>query len=842
MAAESDDPTRESLLDEILTGYLKSLDDGQTPDRAGLLARYPELAAEMAEFFAEQDRFASWTEPLRPVARAARLETPAAEATAGNGQAPAPATSVGSFGDYELLRVLGQGGMGVVYEARHRPLNRVVALKMIPAGRWASETDVHRFRNEAEAVAHLDHPHIVPIYDVGEHDGQPYFAMKLIEGGSLAPVGVRGQESGIRGQTPREAARLVAVVARAVHHAHQRGILHRDLKPSNVLLDAAGRPYVTDFGLAKRLHGSTDDSLTQPGALVGTPGYVAPEQATTSKGAATVASDVYGLGAILYALLTGGPPFRGDDLLDTLEQVWHREPEPPRKCNPLIDRDLELICLKCLEKDPRRRYPSAEALAEELDRYLDGLPLACTRPVGGAERLWRWYLRNVVLASLGMAAALSLAAVAVVSVVAAFRLAAVNEQERLSRAEAVESRQLAVESVNRFFKKVSENKGLRTHGQEPVLKELLADAKELYEQLLRVKGGDPAVEAQRGQATLGLAQITADLGDSDEAVRLFQQARATFERLTHDHPVVSAHQVSLVTALHQLGRQYQLGGQDARARQAYDKVLSLLEPLLRQAPDDPDLQDRQARTYQNLGTLYLNARPLAAAAAQANYDKALPIRERLARDHPANVEFQNQLAETLHTRGTWYRKQGLWAKAKANYDRAFPIRTMLADAHKDVPGYRNELATLLHAQAEMLQKLRQWDEAKAALAAALALREKLADEHRAVPFYRAELGAVYYDAACLNSLSSAAALKDAKLSPGRRQELAEEQAAHAVGMLMKARATGFFNKQDMLEFLRRGDADLEPLRARKDFRELLIDLDKEAAGAVRERSNCTSSL
>jgi serine/threonine-protein kinase len=819
MAADSDDPTHDAQLDEILTAYLKSLDEGQAPDRAGLLARYPVLAAELAEFFTEQDRLDRWAEPLRPVADAAHLETPVKEVVA-------PTTPVGSFGDYELLRVLGHGGMGVVYEARHRPLNRTVALKMIPAGRWASETEVRRFRNEAEAVAHLDHPNIVPIYDVGEIDGQPYFAMKLIEG-------VRGQESGVRSQTPREAARLVATVARAVHHAHQRGILHRDLKPSNVLLDQDGRPYVTDFGLAKRIRGepgalATGD-ITQTGALVGTPGYVAPEQATGAKGAATVTSDVYGLGAILYALLTGGPPFRGGDILETLEQVCHREPESPRKLNPQVDRDLELICLKCLEKDPRRRYPSAEILADELERYLDGWPLACTRPVGGAERLWRWYRRHAVLASLGAAAVLSLLVAAVVSIVAAIRLSSANEQERLSRADAVESRQLAVASVNRFFQKVRENKGLRAHGQERVLHELLTDAKELYEQLLRVKGGEPAVEAQRGQATLGLAQLTEELGDRGEAVRLSQQAQAIFERLHRDHPDVAAYQVGLAAALHHLGRLHQLSGQQARAKETYDQVLSLLEPLRAQAPDDADLQDRLARTYQNLGTLYLNAKPLAAAAAQSNYDKALPLRERLARDHPRDLEFQNQLAETLHTRGTLYRRQGLWAKAKADYDRAFPVRTKLADEHKDVPGYRNELATLLHAQGEMLQKLRQWDEARTALTAALALREKLADEHRAVPFYKDELGALYYDVACLDSLTAASALREAGLSPGRKQELAEERAARAVGLLQKARSAGFFNKRGMLDYLRREDADLEPLRARNDFRELLRELDQEAA-------------
>jgi RNA polymerase sigma-70 factor (subfamily 1) len=434
MAADSNDRDgREQRLDEILTDYLKTLDAGDQADRDALLARHPDLAQDLAEFFSEQDRFNRWTVPLRPVASAARLDTPPGQETVGDATGTVPGTTVGTFGEYELLRVLGHGGMGVVYEARHRRLNRVVALKMIPTGRWTFEAELQRFRNEAEAVALLDHPDIVPVYEVGEIDGRPYFSMKRVDGGALAEQLPRFAAD------PRAAAALVARVARAVHHAHQRGVLHRDLKPSNVLLDADDRPHVTDFGLAKRLGGSGEASLTQSGALVGTPGYMAPEQASGVKGAVTTASDVYGLGAILYALLTGGPPFRGDDVLDTLEQVHHRAPEPPRKRNRKVDRDLELICLKCLEKEPRRRYPSAEALAEELDRYLDGRPLAQTRPVGRAERLWRWYRRNAVLATLGAVAALALVAVAVVSTVAYFRLEAANEQERASRGKAVAS-------------------------------------------------------------------------------------------------------------------------------------------------------------------------------------------------------------------------------------------------------------------------------------------------------------------------------------------------------------------------------------------------------------------
>ena len=316
---------------------------------------------------------------------------------AGDGQEPdadrQSAPNLGRFGRYELLEEIGHGGMGVVYRARDTRLNRVVALKMILAGQFASEREVRRFRAEAEAVARLDHPNIVPIYEVGEQDGRPFYSMKFMEGGTLTErLAARTAPP-----APREAASLLVRIARAVHHAHQRAILHRDLKPGNILLDAQGEPHVSDFGLAKCL--DSTDGLTLSGATVGSPNYMSPEQAAGQSERLTTASDTYSLGALLYQLLTGSPPFEAATPLATMKRVMEEEPRRPSALNSAVDRDLETVCLKCLEKDPQVRYPSADALAEELERWLRHEPIRA-RPSAAAERLGKWIRRNPRVATL----------------------------------------------------------------------------------------------------------------------------------------------------------------------------------------------------------------------------------------------------------------------------------------------------------------------------------------------------------------------------------------------------------------------------------------------------------
>ncbi|MEO8497471.1 MAG: serine/threonine-protein kinase, partial [Planctomycetota bacterium] len=354
---------------------------GMRPDLAELVRRFPHLERRLRR----QLEIASWFEDVGGNAPHAVDEDSASETDA----------EAIRFGDYELFDEIARGGMGVIYRARHRKLKRIVALKMIRPERLMRASDLRRFKNETRIIAKLDHPHIIPILHVDRFDGIHFFTMRMIEGRDL-----ESRRTEYLNDLPR-AARLVAAVAAAIHYAHQHGVLHRDLKPSNVLVDESGEPFVVDFGLARHLSEANDLALSDE--FVGTPAYAAPELLQENAPPPSVAADVYGLGAILYVLLTGQPPYTGRNSFEVWNKIRDNDPQLPRTLNVRVDPDLEAICLRALEKTPAARYPSAAALAEDLQRYLAGEPVVA-RPINWWQRRWRRLRKHPVVPALAVIA------------------------------------------------------------------------------------------------------------------------------------------------------------------------------------------------------------------------------------------------------------------------------------------------------------------------------------------------------------------------------------------------------------------------------------------------------
>ena len=361
-------PDRERQLDEIVAAYLEAYERLGTRSREEWLARYPAFRNDLRDFFEAEDL----------TRRATRAAGRASDLT--------PIERVRIFDDFELLEEIGRGGMGIVYRARQKSLNRIVALKTIMAAHLATQEQVSRFHTEAVSAARLKHPHVVTVYQVGEYQAQPFFCMEYVEGQSLREV-ISGQPLELK-----RAARYLKAVAEAIQYAHEQGVQHRDLKPSNILLDSTDQPQITDFGLARLVEEETT-RITVSGVVLGTPSYMPPEQAEARRGQMSERSDVYSLGAILYEMISGVPPFRGRTRSEILAQVVMSEPIPPRAINPKVPPDLETICLRCLEKEPARRYPPAGELAADLERFLEEVPVYA-QPVATAEKVWRWCRRQ----------------------------------------------------------------------------------------------------------------------------------------------------------------------------------------------------------------------------------------------------------------------------------------------------------------------------------------------------------------------------------------------------------------------------------------------------------------
>jgi thiol-disulfide isomerase/thioredoxin/tRNA A-37 threonylcarbamoyl transferase component Bud32 len=891
---------------ELVAAYQAACAAGQTPDLHELLARHPEVAdqlrarltppqavgapqtvapgrrpfgrpptpsAEAPTLDPEEPAAGRPTPPceaptLEPVGPAAGQPTPSPEAPTLEAEGPAggqptpypvptlePEGPAGGttappgphFGDYELLEEIARGGMGVVYKARQKSLHRIVALKMILAGQLASPEQVRRFRIEAEEAGSLDHPNIVPIYQVGEEQGQHYFTMKLIEGGNLGDQIPRFQ------QDLRAAAQLVATAAQAVHYAHQRGVLHRDLKPGNILLDAQGQPHLTDFGLAKHLGGCSGD--TRSGAILGTPGYMAPEQAAACKDLST-AADVYGLGAILYHLLTGRPPFEAATPLDTLLKALEQEPVHPRSLNVRIDRDLEIICLSCLAKEPQRRYASAEALARDLERYLAGEPIRA-RPVSTRERLLKWVRRRPAAAALLAVSALALITLVLsgwwYSVhlhaalhdadeqrlraeegqqdanrerqvaeerrqeanrerqVAEERRQEAEDQRRLAQAHAAEARQQRERAQQNFQKRleviddilINMDDRLAKEGAPTGLRlEFLNEALQLSQGLLKEQRSDPAARRQTSRVYRCIGDLyRTNFAEADKA---YGQALGLQDALVAEFPDNPVYRNDLALTQARRARLLQTYRRWPDAQDAYRKAIALQDQVATKAPTQPIYQEHAARYLFALANLFEEARQ--PREAEQAYRQVLQRQEKLVAAYPNQATYQHDLGITADSLGT------LLADSNPTETQYWLERTLQAQRQALL------LAPNVEAYGSNLR------ETYTELAALLKRRGQHADLVRLAGELRRDFpdsGGDSYNACCFVAGACQVARDNRQLSAEARQRLVDDYGNQAVALLDKSIKEGYVDRAHMDK-----DADLDPLRGRPDFQKLLTDLDK----------------
>jgi tetratricopeptide (TPR) repeat protein len=643
----------------------------------------------------------------------------------------------GRVAGYEILGVLGRGAMGVVYKARQVGLNRTVALKMIRAGAAAGPQDLARFRREAEAVAQLRHPHIVGVYEVGEADGQPYFSLEYVEGPSLDRT-VRG-----RPLPPGQAAALLAPLARAMSHAHAHGIIHRDLKPANVLMTAEGTPKVGDFGLARRLE--EDAGQTRSGMVLGTPSYMAPEQAEGRVHDVGPLADVYSLGAVLYECLTGRPPFTGATLLDTLKQVSTQEPVAPRQLQPGVPRDLETVCLKCLHKDPRRRYASAAVLAEELDRFLAGRPIHA-RPVGPVGRLTRWCRRNPLPAGLlGLAAALLVAWAVTASLLSWFAYAQkreadhqasrAREKEALAQAEAARALQQEMKAQQeaaraaRNAKKAKDTADL-TVRQIIGLGESLA--KKLYR---RPASAQEAPEADRlrhdvlaslrqslavlgrevekaGVTTFGRMATLQEMGDLlmrlgqwREALAAYRQGYELAREKARAEPANDLAQANLAVMLERLGHVDRDQTGDARAACAWYRQARELHLGVFTHPGSGFFSATDAHRLTSFADMHLGRALMGLGRpAEAHRLFAEALRHRLAwqKALPQRVPPRSYVMETHLWLAVADSRRPGGTRAEAHFRRAAEIGAGLVRAYPGSAAFKADVADVLGARGDHL--------------------------------------------------------------------------------------------------------------------------------------------
>jgi len=763
--------------------------------------------------------------------------------------------------------------MGVVYHAKQANLNREVALKIILAGAYAGREERARFHLEAEAVARLKHPNVVQIHEVGEQDGFPYLALEFVEGGSLA------QALAVRPMSSDQAARLVETLARAVHEVHRRGVIHRDLKPANVLLTLEGTPKITDFGLAKRL--DVESGETKSGMVLGTPDYMAPEQARGEAASVGPAVDTYALGSILYEMLTGRPPFHAATTQETVQQLLNEEAVRPSRLQPKVPPDLETICLKCLQKDPGRRYASAGALAEDLRRFLAGESILA-RPTPTWERAAKWARRRPAAAALiavSLAAGVALAAILLADNARLQRQRAIADFERdaakMAQQRSEADFRLALDAVKRFYTEVSENRLLSVPTLDPLRIELLQRARDFYERIARERPHDPDVHAELARAGWRLAVMVSNSRSVPEGIGLLAKSIDIQERLAQQYPDRPEYRGDLARSYNNLGIMHRLINQRDLGAEDWKHALALREQLVREHPDDFLSRRDLAQSLQNLGNWYREQGGHLEQAEEA-YQRALAIQNSLAREAPDAARLRTDLpftpfaldparirydlAFTYYNLGVLYRDGGQSAKAADALQHALDHLNRLVREQPGRAGYRHLLAKTHYDLGRLHQSDRQITRAAAAWLRSRELLQVLVREHPDDSNYQynlaltlrslsiaadataqpAEAGATrlsareieerlirehpemrayYYEAAGVYTSCSATVVPSGTGSMDRTA-FAEACTALALDMLVEAEKAGYFRSSEGVKLLKT-DEGLAPLRSRDGFRQLL---------------------